>query len=74
MSETIEFELRDAEFIPLDKLLKATAVCASGGQARWIISHGEVRVDGAVELRKRAKIRAGQTVEAESSRIQVKGP
>ncbi len=74
MSETIEFELRDAEFIPLDKLLKATGVCASGGQARWKISHGEVRVDGTVELRKRAKIRSGQSVEVGTSKIRVEGP
>ena len=34
----------------------------SGGRARMLIAAGEVRVDGQVELRKTAKIRAGQTV------------
>lgn len=73
MSDTIEFELRkDDEFIPLDKLLKVTRVCDSGGQARYRVAEGDVRVDGEVELRKRAKIRAGQSVEIDTTRIRVR--
>lgn len=70
MSSPIPFALR-GEFIELDKLLKATALASSGGEARHFISAGEVRVDGQVELRKTAKIRAGQVVEFNGQRIEV---
>ena len=58
---TIDFELR-GEFIALDSLLKATGLAPSGGTARQCIVEGQVRVDGEIELRKTAKIRAGQCV------------
>ena len=50
------------EFIQLDQLLKATGLCDSGGAAHAAIAEGRVRVDGAVDTRKRAKLRPGQTV------------
>lgn len=56
------FELR-GEFIPLDALLKATGLAPSGGAAKSLVAQGLVRVDGAVELRKTCKLRAGQVVE-----------
>ena len=61
MMQTIEFELR-GEFITLDRLLKATGLAESGGRARVIITEGRVQVNGQDELRKTAKIRAGQRV------------
>jgi len=70
MSSSIPFALR-GEFIELNKLLKATALAGSGGEARHFISGGQVRVDGQVELRKTAKIRAGQVVEFNGQRIEV---
>lgn len=57
----LQLELR-GDYIELDKLLKATGLADSGGQARAFITDGQVRVDGQVDLRKTAKIRAGQTV------------
>lgn len=57
----MDLELR-GDYIELDKLLKATGLADSGGQARALITAGEVRVDGQVELRKTAKMRAGQVV------------
>ncbi|MCP5144335.1 MAG: RNA-binding S4 domain-containing protein [Gammaproteobacteria bacterium] len=50
------------EFIQLDQLLKAEGLVESGGQAHAAIAAGEVRVDGTVETRKRAKLRPGQKV------------
>ena len=50
------------EFIQLDQLLKATGLCDSGGAAHAAIAEGRVRVDAAVDTRKRAKLRPGQTV------------
>lgn len=66
------FELEDHEFIELNNLLKVTGLCQSGGLAKIIIGDGQVKVDGQVELRKRCKIRIGQTVEFEGQQITVK--
>lgn len=66
----LELELR-GDFIELDKLLKATGLCDSGGQARRLIADGEVQVDGQVELRKTAKIRAGQVVGFAGQQVRV---
>ncbi|MEO6278634.1 RNA-binding S4 domain-containing protein [Roseateles sp.] len=57
----LELQLR-GDYIELDKLLKATGLVESGGRARVLIAAGEVKVDGQVELRKTAKMRAGQVV------------
>ncbi len=58
---TISFAVR-GEYIQLDQLLKATGLCESGGAAHAAIAEGRVRVDGAVDTRKRAKLRPGQRV------------
>jgi len=66
-----EFALAGHEFIELHKLLKITAVALSGGEAKMMIAEGLVTVDGAVELRKRCKIHAGQIVVCHGTTIQV---
>lgn len=53
------------EYIQLDQLLKAANLVTSGGEAHAAVSAGRVKVDGALETRKRAKLRAGQRVEVE---------
>ncbi|MFG6415208.1 RNA-binding S4 domain-containing protein [Roseateles sp. DC23W] len=68
--QEIALELR-GEYIELDKLLKATGLADSGGRARTLIAAGEVRVDGQVELRKTAKMRAGQVVDFAGQRVRV---
>jgi len=65
-----DFELRDA-FIPLDALLKAVGLAASGGAAKAAIAAGQVAVDGRPETRKRCKIRAGQLVTVADISIRV---
>lgn len=50
------------EHIQLDQLLKAAGLVNSGGAAHAAVEQGQVRVDGALETRKRAKLRPGQTV------------
>ncbi len=62
------------EYIPLCNLLKFCGVTPSGGMAKSMISAGLVRVDGAIELRKTCKIRAGQIVSGEGFQIQVQHP
>ena len=61
------------EFIELNDLLKLTGLCSSGGAGKALVATGRVRVDGAVELRKTCKIRAGQTVRVGDTRIAVLG-
>jgi ribosome-associated protein len=71
--QTIDFELR-TDFIPLDDLLKATGLAPSGGAAKLLISEGQVRVDGEVELRKACKVHAGQIVSMQGARIRMHAP
>lgn len=66
----INFELR-GDHITLDHLLKACSLAPSGGIAKLMVADGLVQVDGQVELRKTAKIRAGQVVTLEGARILV---
>ena len=60
MQET-EFQL-NGEYVELNQLLKMTGLCDSGGQGKALVAEGVVSVDGQVELRKTAKIRAGSVV------------
>ncbi|HEU0152662.1 MAG TPA: RNA-binding S4 domain-containing protein [Arenimonas sp.] len=66
----IDFEL-DREFVELNQLLKLTGVCDSGGMGKQIVATGEVTVDDVQELRKTAKIRAGQVVRLDDIEIHV---
>jgi len=66
----MEFELK-GEFIELCNLLKLTGIAQSGGQGKAIVAEGLVKVDGAIELRKTAKIRKGQLVECFDKKISV---
>ncbi|MDR1994930.1 RNA-binding S4 domain-containing protein [Azonexus sp.] len=67
---TIHFAVR-GDYIPLDQLLKATGLCASGGAAHAAVAEGRVKVDGDVETRKRAKLRAGQRVEIDGDSVEL---
>lgn len=67
----IEFDLAEHNYIELHSLLKATGLCESGGIAKLLVADGLVKVDGEVELRKRCKIRTGQTVEFNDQQIVV---
>ena len=73
MTTQIEFALR-GEHIALDALLKATGLAPSGGIAKRMIGAGLVRVDGAEELRKTCKIRAGQIVSLAGTQVHVLAP
>ena len=67
-----DFEL-DRDFVELNQLLKLAGVCDSGGAGKQLVASGAVRVDGTVELRKTAKIRAGQRVRVGEIEIHVTG-
>ena len=59
------------EFIELCDLLKVADLCESGGAAKHCIAAGEVKVDGVVDTRKRAKIKKGQVFEFQGEKIKV---
>ncbi len=65
------FDLNGRPFVALCDLLKLAGSCSSGGHAKQVITAGEVKVDGQVELRKRCKIRSGQTVVYGTERLKV---
>ena len=70
--QQIEFQLKGGH-VELNQLLKLAGVCDSGGAGKALVAEGVVSVDGKVELRKTAKIRAGQVVTLGDVRIQVIG-
>ncbi len=74
MKDVIQFELRDGAdgFIQLIQLLKATGCVETGGEAQAVVVDGLVKRNGEVELRKRAKCVAGDVVEFDGYRIEVK--
>ena len=57
----MKFELKD-EYIELFKLLKVLDLVDTGAQAKMIVADGYVLRNGEVELRKRAKIVAGDSL------------
>ena len=72
--EVIEFPLR-TEVIDLLQLLKATGLCATGGEAKWAVEEERVRVNGDVEFRKRRKLRGGDVVELDGQfRVDILSP
>lgn len=66
----VRFELQ-GEYVELNQLLKLVGLCGSGGIGKQIVASGAVSVDGRQELRKTAKIRAGQTVSVDDVTITV---
>ncbi len=68
--QEIEFTL-NGEFVELNQLLKLVGLCDSGGAGKQMVASGDVSVDGQQELRKTAKIRAGQVVTCGDARIAV---
>ncbi len=59
------------EPIELYKILKLENWVASGGEAKLVISEGQVRVNGKIETRKRKKIFSGNVVEFGENKIRV---
>ena len=66
----LEFEL-DRDHVELNQLLKLVGICDSGGAGKALVASGAVLVDGAVELRKTCKIRAGSQVTVDDIEIHV---
>ncbi|HTL83341.1 MAG TPA: RNA-binding S4 domain-containing protein [Bacteroidia bacterium] len=58
----VSFRIK-GEYIELIQLLKVVGIAESGGHAKAIVENGEVKVNGVVEERKRAKLKTGDKVE-----------
>ena len=57
----MQFTITD-EYIELYKLIKAADLVDSGAEAKQLIEQEYVKRDGEVETRKRAKIKAGESI------------
>jgi len=68
--QELEFTL-DKEFIELNKLLKIMALVESGGQANAVISDGYVTYNGAIDRRKRLKVRKGDLIQFGDTKIRI---
>ncbi|MBL7774956.1 MAG: RNA-binding S4 domain-containing protein [Saprospiraceae bacterium] len=68
----MEFELKGSDFIQLNDLLKVLHLTGTGGEANLRISAGEAQVNGAVEYRKRRKLRAGDVVVFAETEIKIR--
>ena len=66
-----DFKLENQEYIQLNQLLKATGLVGTGGEAMIRIAEGNVKVNGAVEIQRRKKIRVGDKVEYLTSTINI---
>ncbi|MGD8878186.1 MAG: RNA-binding S4 domain-containing protein [Syntrophobacterales bacterium] len=61
----------EEEPIELYKILKFENMVQSGGEAKFVIAEGLVRVSGEVETRKSRKIIAGDIIEFREEKIQI---
>ncbi len=59
------------EPVELYKILKFEGMVGTGGEAKMVISEGQVLVNGKVETRKRKKIVAGDTIEFDKETIRI---
>jgi len=60
------------EPVELYKILKFEGMVPSGGEAKSVVGEGMVKVNGAVETRKRKKIMSGDTIEFSGEQIKIK--
>ena len=64
--ETIKIK---GEYIQLNQLIKAMGWCENGAQANTLIDDGQVKVNGAVEHRKRNKLIIGARIEYNNQHV-----
>lgn len=53
----------NTEFIKLDQFLKFAGISQTGGESKFIIKNGDVKVNGEVTFERGKKIRKGDIVE-----------
>ncbi|MBQ8860262.1 MAG: RNA-binding S4 domain-containing protein [Ruminococcus sp.] len=60
------------EFIRLQDLLKFSGITPTGGQAKFLIQNGEIKVNGEVCTMRGKKMRDGDTAQYKDKIIEVK--
>ncbi len=65
-----EIKLRD-EFIKLGQALKAAGLVDSGVEAKIVITNGEVKVNGSVEIQRGKKLYDGDIVSFDGQEIKI---
>jgi ribosome-associated protein len=68
LSAMQEFKL-EGDFIHLIQLLKATGLVGTGGEAQMVVTQGLVKYNGAIDYRKRLKVKLGDIVEFNKHKI-----
>lgn len=61
----------ERDTIDLQDFLKLRGLVGTGGEAKFRVQGGEVRLNGAVETRRRKKLRRGDVVEYAGERVRV---
>ncbi|MDX5716531.1 RNA-binding S4 domain-containing protein [Clostridioides difficile] len=61
----------ESEDIKLDQFLKLAEIASTGGHAKFLIQEGLVTVNDEIELRRGKKIKSGDIVEIEGTKIKV---
>ncbi|EMJ5409015.1 S4 domain-containing protein YaaA [Clostridioides difficile] len=61
----------ESEYIKLDQFLKLAEIASTGGHAKFLIQEGLVTVNDKIELRRGKKIKSGDIVEIEGTKIKV---
>lgn len=69
--KNINFDLRNQEFIELNKLIKLLGLSDTGGEAKSFIEQGQVYVNGNLELQKRKKLRNGDEIMFANHKISI---
>ena len=62
----------NCEPVELYKLLKFESMVLSGGEAKFVISEGQVLLNGEIETQKRKKIVSGDIIEFADEKVIVK--
>lgn len=63
----------NSEFIKLDSLLKYAALVGTGGEAKYVIAEGMVKVNGEVCTMRGKKLRPGDKVSFEQFEVEIEG-
>ena len=66
----MEIKIKD-DFIKLDTLIKLSGIAATGGQAKFFIKSGQVKVNGSVCEMRDKKLYKGDIVEVSGEKIKV---
>jgi len=63
--------VNEPQTIRLGQYLKLMGLVSTGGEAKYVIQEGHVRVNGAIETRRKRQLHAGDRVELEDRALTV---